>query len=105
MKCISVDDLHNRVQNLGPKDLILDVRTPEEFQAAHIHGAQNTPHEKVVGIADDLKQYETIYVHCKMGGRAKIAAQALQGIGLDNIVCVGDGGIERWIEMGWALEK
>ncbi len=35
-----------------------------------------------------------------MGGRAKMAIQALQENGLNNIVCVGDGGIKRWIEMG-----
>ena len=104
MKHISINDLHNRIQSLGPNDLILDVRTPEEFQAGHIHGAQNTPHDEVVSIADTLKQYKTIYVHCKMGGRAKMAAQALQGTGLNNIVCVGDGGMERWMEAGWALE-
>jgi rhodanese-related sulfurtransferase len=105
MKYISIDNLHNRIQNLGPDDLVLDVRTPEEFQAGHIHEAQNTPHEKVVSIADNLRKYKTVYVHCKMGGRAKMAAQALQENGLDNIVCVGDGGIERWTKMGWPLEK
>ena len=105
MEYISIDDLHNRIQNLGPDDLILDVRTPEEFQAGHIQGAQNTPHEEVASMAHNLKQFKTVYVHCKMGGRAKIAAQALQRSGLNNIVCVGDGGIERWAEMGWALEK
>ena len=105
MENISVDDLHNRIQSLGPDDLILDVRTPEEFQAGHIHGAQNIPHEEVVSIAENLKQYKTVYVHCKMGGRAKMAAQALQESGLKNIVCVGDGGMERWAKMGWALEK
>ena len=105
MECISIDELHNRIQNLGLDDIILDVRTPEEFQSGHIRGARNTPHEGVVSIANNLKQYKTVYVHCKMGGRAKIAAQALQGTGLNNIVCVGDGGIERWTKMGWALEK
>jgi|TARA_Y100000294_G_scaffold108611_1_gene100750 rhodanese-related sulfurtransferase len=105
MEYISIDDLHNRIQNIEADDLILDVRTPEEFQAGHIHGAQNTPHEEVVTIADNLKQYKTVYVHCKMGGRAKMAAQALQGKGLNNIVCVGDGGIELWKEMGWTLEQ
>ena len=105
MEYISVDELHNRFQDLESDDLILDVRTPEEFRGGHIPGAQNTPHEEVASMAHNLKQFKTVYVHCKMGGRAKIAAQALQRSGLNNIVCVGDGGIERWAEMGWALEK
>ncbi len=105
MEFISIDELHSRIPSLGPDDLILDVRTPEEFQAEHIHGAQNAPHDEVVSIADTLKRYKTIYIHCKMGGRAKVAAQALQRAGLNNIVCVGGGGMERWTEMGWALGK
>jgi rhodanese-related sulfurtransferase len=105
MEYISIDELHDQLQNLGPNDLIIDVRTPEEFQAGHIHEAQNTPHEEVLSVADRLKQYRTVYIHCKMGGRAKMAAQALQEYGVNNVVCVGDGGIERWTKMGWALEK
>jgi|TARA_Y100000294_G_C8505915_1_gene316706 rhodanese-related sulfurtransferase len=105
MEYISIDELYNRIQSLGPDDLILDVRTPEEFKTSHIHGAQNTPHEAVGSIVGDLRKYKTVYVHCKMGGRAKIAAHALQETGLNNIVCVGDGGMERWAKMGWALEK
>jgi rhodanese-related sulfurtransferase len=105
MEQISVDELHDRTQNLSSEDLVLDVRTPEEFSAGHIEGAQNTPHEEVATEADGLKKYKTVYVHCKMGGRAKMAAQALQGAGLENIVCVSDGGMQRWEAMGWPLVK
>ena len=105
MEHISADELYNRTQNLNPDDLILDVRSPAEFNDGHIEGAQNTPHEEVTKEAVDLKKYKTVYVHCKMGGRAKIAAQALQGAGLENIVCVSDGGMKRWEDMGWPLVK
>ena len=54
--------LERKARNLGPDDLILDVRTPEEFQAGHIHGAQNTSHDKVVSMADTLKRYKIIYM-------------------------------------------
>ena len=37
--------------------------------------------------------------------RLQSAAQALQASGLNNIVCVGDGGMARWVEMGWVLEE
>ena len=104
MENISIDELHNRIENLNDQQLILDVRSPEEFNEGHIAGAQNTPQEEVGGIVEDLKKYETVYVHCKMGGRAKMAAGVLSGAGLNNIVCVGDGGMHRWNEMGWPLE-
>ena len=105
MEHISADELHNRIATLSPEDLILDVRCPSEFNEGHIEGAQNTPHEEVTGEADSLKSHKTVYVHCKMGGRAKMAAEALQGAGLGNIVCVSDGGMLRWIDMGWPVVK
>ena len=105
MEHISADELHNRISTLTSDDLILDVRSPSEFNEGHIEGAQNTPHEEVTSESENLKSYKTVYVHCKMGGRAKMAAEALQGAGLDNIVCVSDGGMQRWEDMGWTLVK
>ena len=105
MEHISADELHKRITNLNPEDLILDVRSPSEFNEGHVEGAQNTPHDEVANEAEDLKKYKTVYVHCKMGGRAKIAADTLEGAGLENIVCVSDGGMQRWQDMGWSLVK
>ncbi len=103
MEIISIDELHDKV--LGEKDLILDVRSPEEYSAGHLEGSQNTPHEEVDSIVEDLKSYDTVYVHCKMGGRAKMASDTLTNAGLKNIVCVGNGGMERWTQMGWPVQK
>ena len=69
MENISIDDLHDKVCNLGSNDLVLDVRSPAEFDSGHIIGARNQNHEEVGDIADELKKYDTVYVHCKMGGR------------------------------------
>ena len=63
MEHISADEFHNRAQNLNPDDLILDVRSPAEFNDGHIEGAQNTPHEEVAKEAEDLKKYKTVYVY------------------------------------------
>ena len=104
MEIISIDDLHDEVQKMGGNNLILDVRSAEEYSAGHIEGSQNTPHEEVSGIAEDLKGYDNVYVHCKMGGRAKMASETLTNAGLDNIICVGNGGMERWMEMNWPVK-
>lgn len=105
MERISIDKLHDEiVPNMGEDELILDVRSAEEFAEGHIKGARNQDHEQVAQIADELKQYKTVYVHCKMGGRAQKAAEALDIEGLDNIVCVSDGGMHKWVEMGWETE-
>ncbi len=90
---------------MSENDLILDVRSPEEYSAGHIAGSKNTSYDEVSSIAKDLKGYDNIYVHCKMGGRAKIASESLINAGLDNIVCVGNGGMERWMQMNWPTQK
>ncbi len=105
MEIISIDDLHGKMDGLGEKDLILDVRSPGEFGSGHIKGARNQDHESVTDIVDELKKHDTVYIHCKMGGRAKMASEMLEGAGLTNIVCVGNGGMERWGEMGWPVER
>ncbi len=104
MEKISIDKLHDLFPDIGEGDLILDVRTPAEFSEGHIKGARNQDHETVGSIADELKNYKTLYVHCKMGGRAQKAAADLEMAGLTNIVCVSQGGMQRWVEMGWETE-
>ena len=104
MEIISIDDLYQRVESLKSDEIILDVRTSDEFAEGHIKGARNTPHEEVGSIANELKSFKTVYVHCKMGGRAQNASETLEGKGLSNIVCVGNGGMHRWMEKGWPVE-
>ncbi len=104
MENISINKLHELVPDMGDQDLILDVRTPAEFSEGHIAGARNQDHETVGPIADELKKYKKVYVHCKMGGRAQKAAADLEMAGLTNIVCVSQGGMQRWMEMGWEVE-
>ena len=104
MKNISIDELHDLASGLGADHLILDVRTPAEFSEGRIPGSRNQDHETVGSIADELRNHKTVYVHCKMGGRAQKAAEDLEMAGLTNIVCVSQGGMHRWMEMGWEVE-
>ena len=104
MEHISIDRLHELIPDMGEDDLILDVRTPGEFSAGHIAGARNMDHESVKSIAGELEGKNKVYVHCKMGGRAQKAAEELESAGLTNIICVSQGGMHRWEEMGWDLE-
>ncbi|NIY14955.1 MAG: rhodanese-like domain-containing protein [Nitrospinaceae bacterium] len=104
MEHISIDKLHELLPELGEDDLILDVRSPGEFAEGHIKNAQNHDHESVGEISEELKKYKKVYVHCKMGGRAQYASDILESSGLKNIVCVSQGGMHRWMEMGWEVE-
>jgi len=71
----------------GDAPLILDVRTPAEFEAGHLPGARNVPHDALadrlpaLGLAPDAE----IVVHCHSGRRASEAEQVLREAGHTNV--------------------
>jgi rhodanese-related sulfurtransferase len=102
---ITLQDLYKKSATLGPKDLILDVRNPDEYEAGHIENALNIPLPELATRADELKAFNLVYIHCKRGGRAKTAFETLKNAGLSNIVGVFDAGMDAWIESGYPVKK
>ena len=76
--------------------IILDVRTPEEYEEKHITGAVNLPNENIG--TEELTQLpdkeQLILVYCRSGNRSKQASQKLADLGYTNIVEFG--GIKDW---------
>ena len=76
--------------------VILDVRTPEEFQEKHIAGAINIPNEEIgtepIDQLADLDQL--ILVYCRSGNRSKQASEKLAALGYTNVYEFG--GINDW---------
>ena len=102
---ISMHDLHQHLHLLGSDELILDVRTPEEYAEGHIPHSKNIPHEEVEKHATELKKFKAVYIHCRSGKRAQFAAQVLQKAGLTNLVCIGSSGMMDWTAAGFTIEK
>lgn len=75
---------------------ILDVRTEEEFEAAHIDGALLIPHTEIVlrAFKELQNKDELILIYCKSGRRSKDAALDLIFMGYTNVYDFG--GIESW---------
>ncbi len=77
--------------------ILVDVRTPEEFEAGHLVNAKNINLfdkdfvEKFQGISKE----ETIYVYCKKGGRSAKAQQRLDSLGYKKVVNL-EGGYDAW---------
>lgn len=94
---------------------LIDVRTPAEFESAHIPGAYNVP-------LDALKEHrreiveridDDVVLLCAAGPRSKQAEEALSAAGLPNLRVL-EGGIQAWEQVGgpltrgrqrWALER
>lgn len=102
---ISIQELHEKFRKLAPNEIILDVRTPEEYSAGHIPGARNISHEEVLRHLGDLRKFDKIYVHCRSGGRVQMACYDLATAGLKNLVAVVDGGMPEWELMGYPVER
>lgn len=76
--------------------ILLDVRTPEEYEEKHITGAVNLPNEtiKTEEITQLPDKEQLILVYCRSGNRSKQASQKLADLGYTNIVEFG--GIKDW---------
>ena len=79
----------------GPR--IIDVRTPAEFETAHIPGAYNVPLDLLREHRAELRDHldDEVVLVCRSGARSTQAGQTLAGAGLPN-VRVLDGGMLAW---------
>ncbi len=84
-----------------PAVRILDVRTPGEFDSAHIRGAYNVPldtlpeHAREIGTVTEAP----VVLVCQSGQRARKADDALRAVGMSNVHIL-DGGMNAWVAAG-----
>ena len=70
---LTMDEAKIEIED-NPNIIIVDVRTPEEYQKGHIPGAINVPVETPQLITEKIPdKNETIFVYCLSGGRSQRA--------------------------------
>ena len=76
--------------------VILDVRTQEEYDEAHIDGAILIPDYEIAAKAESIlkDKNQRILVYCRSGRRSKLAAEELVKLGYTNVKEFG--GIIDW---------
>lgn len=85
-------------------DLVLiDVRSPIEFENEHIDGAINMPLETIESRFDQVPRKGRVVVVCRSGKRAERAAFALMGKGLQPDVLAG--GMVAWQKAGLPVKE
>ena len=90
---ISTLDNVNEINFKNKKNVLLDVRTPEEFAEGHVPGAINID-VKNNNFTDEISKLDTkknYYIYCKSGVRAKLATEKMQEKGLKNAKNFKDG--------------
>ena len=104
IRTIGVDEFEKLTADSS--NVILDVRTPEEFAAGHLPGAINIDFnaedfEQKVSALDKNKTY---LVHCASGGRSARACKKLDRLNFPSLYNL-KGGIAAWEKAGKKVEK
>jgi rhodanese-related sulfurtransferase len=88
------------------KNVIVDVRTPEEFAAGHLRDAKNIPLADFGTRIGELEKSKgkSIVVVCQSGARADKAVRLLQGAGHEDVTAL-DGGLAAWQAAGLPTVK
>lgn len=88
------------------KVTVVDVRTPEEYGAGHIEGAQNISisAEDFEAKLAALDKSQPVLVHCQAGGRSKRSLETFKKLGFSNIYHLKDG-FSGWEEAGQPVKK
>ena len=81
-----------RASAAGP--LLLDVRSPLEFESERIEGAVNVPLDTLDTRVDEIPESADVVVVCRTGVRATIAVESLARVGRRARVL--DGGLNAW---------
>ena len=85
-----------------PRFVLLDVRTPKEFQAERIAGAVMVDYNSP-SFRDEIGKFDrgkTYLVYCRTGNRTNGAARVMREFGFANVVLF-PGGITKWKESGF----
>ena len=94
-----IDKTMIKSEVLGKEVQLVDVRTPEEFEAGHIGTAVNyniIDSETFLKQIESLKKDEPVYLYCKMGGRSNRAAELLKEKGFTKLYDYS-GGYNDWV--------
>jgi 3-mercaptopyruvate sulfurtransferase SseA len=105
---ISIEEMKRQFD--GKTAVILDARSPEEYEAGHIPGAINIPHDEIPKYQDVLTKEVSNDAHviCYCRGPdcdfSDLLATELKIIGWED-VSVFSGGWEGWTKAGYPVEK
>ncbi len=98
-------DVHDALTR-APDFVLIDVRSPEAFARAHVPGAVNIPHAKIIAARMACYAPGTLFVvycagpHCNGAQRG---ALRLARLGLPVKIMIG--GMTGWIDEGFSLES
>ena len=103
---ISAEDLHDRIER-GDKLVILDTRTPEEFQRFCIPGGRSMPGGelalRITDVVNEIDEDTTVILNCAGRTRSITGTRVLQRMGIQALGL--KNGTSGWLLAGFELEN
>lgn len=95
----------DRLIATDPGTRLLDVRTPAEYEAAHIEGAYNIPLDTLAEHAAEIRTVcAPVVLVCQSGQRARRADETLRQAGMSNLHVL-EGGLGGWVAAGRPVRR
>jgi phage shock protein E len=70
-------------------NIVIDVRTPDEWSAGHLEGTKTIEWQDILNIKKSVNKDEQIYLYCRSGNRSGRATQILIDAGYSNVTNAG----------------
>lgn len=91
-----------------PDLVLIDVRTPAEYAEVHIPQAVSRPLQGLdpaaLAAAGIVRKDQRVHVICRTQNRSKLAAEALEAAGFQDVVVV-EGGTSEWEAAGYPVVR
>ncbi len=87
-------NLNSFADEKAHSEILIDVRTPTEYENGHIESAINIPYDVIKDKINEITEDKdaVIKLYCRSGGRSGIAKNRLDKLGYKNVT--NEGGYE-----------
>ena len=101
---ISSEELLEKLKS-KQKPFLLDVRTHEEYEKAHLENAKLIPIQEFTERVNELPAKDAeIVVYCQHGGRSNRVMEFMKTQGFTNVKSL-DQGLSFWQTLGFPVKK
>ena len=76
-------------QLFATNPIIIDVRTPQEFESGHVESAINIEWQDIALVENSTNKDNRIFLYCRSGNRSQKATDILIDIGYKDVINLG----------------